>query len=254
MLLLGKTEDATEARHLLDSLPNAKRNNVLDLTGRTSLCELADILSDVDVLISSDTGTLQLSAATGTKSVGLFFGGANPVETGAWMDGAVAIVDKRSLTHGDLIGNQALLWASEIARNLAEERRAEGWKYESSTCDLLVARPAPLGLIYTPEIGDGSVVGRGRQWRDYLEFILTGSSASDPENSTAEKWNDSSCVERSQRLLTLLQNLIERRGAADPSWTEEELWLARIAGAFPEESRQWALMTTKQAVRGRIEA
>ncbi|MFM7186408.1 MAG: glycosyltransferase family 9 protein [Armatimonadota bacterium] len=54
---------------------------VINLAGKTSFVELAAVLSQAAVVISSDTGALHLAVAVGTPSVGLF-GVTDPVRTG----------------------------------------------------------------------------------------------------------------------------------------------------------------------------
>ncbi len=78
---LGVEKDKTLAESILTQLPETVRNRVFNLVGKTSLPELPALLDSADVLISSDTGTLQLAAACDVKTIGLFFGGAKPNET-----------------------------------------------------------------------------------------------------------------------------------------------------------------------------
>jgi len=50
----------------------SKKNNVVDLTGQTSLLQLAAIYHGMDLVISGDSGPLHLGAASGTKYIGLY--------------------------------------------------------------------------------------------------------------------------------------------------------------------------------------
>jgi lipopolysaccharide heptosyltransferase II len=58
-----------------------KKNNVVDLTGQTSLLQLAAIYSEMDLIISGDSGPLHLGAAAGTKYIGLY-GPTSPTLSG----------------------------------------------------------------------------------------------------------------------------------------------------------------------------
>jgi ADP-heptose:LPS heptosyltransferase len=56
-------------------------NPVINLVAKTSFSELAGVLSNAAVVVSSDTGALHLAVAVGVPTVGLF-GVTDPVRTG----------------------------------------------------------------------------------------------------------------------------------------------------------------------------
>lgn len=56
-------------RRIHDQAPHA---SVLDLTGRTTIKELAAVVSSVDAMFSNDSGPLHLAAELGTPSLGIF--------------------------------------------------------------------------------------------------------------------------------------------------------------------------------------
>ncbi|MHB8283033.1 MAG: glycosyltransferase family 9 protein, partial [bacterium] len=66
-------------------------NNIIDLTGRTDLNELVDIMQTGDLIISPDTGLLQIASALEIDSVSIFLGNANAYETGPYFNGAYVI-------------------------------------------------------------------------------------------------------------------------------------------------------------------
>ncbi len=55
---------------------------VLDMTGKTDIDALAGTLAAADLLVGADSGPLQLAAAVGTKTLGLYFASAFVFETG----------------------------------------------------------------------------------------------------------------------------------------------------------------------------
>jgi len=57
---------------------------IVDLSGRTSLAELAALLERSALLVTGDTGPMHLAAAVSTPIVGLFFGPALPFDTGPY--------------------------------------------------------------------------------------------------------------------------------------------------------------------------
>ena len=88
ILLLGEEGERKTAQYVLD---RAGGPHVHDLVGRTSLSDLVDVLSGVDVLLSGDTGTLHLASWLGVRSVGIFFGPAYAFETGPYGAGHTVI-------------------------------------------------------------------------------------------------------------------------------------------------------------------
>ena len=61
-----------------------------DLTGRTSLAELAAVISRCEVLVSGDSGPLHLATALGKRVVGLY-GPTDPVLSGPLADDAIIV-------------------------------------------------------------------------------------------------------------------------------------------------------------------
>ncbi len=81
--------DTKESSRFKDSLGDTP--GIYDLTGRTSIDQLAGVLQQCDLVISSDSGPLQLAAAVGTKSIGLYFISALIHETGPLGKGHIVI-------------------------------------------------------------------------------------------------------------------------------------------------------------------
>lgn len=65
---------------LTEGIVNYIGRNAFNLTGKTSLKELAGILSCCNLLLTNDTGTMHLAAAVGTK-VAAIFGSTEPLRT-----------------------------------------------------------------------------------------------------------------------------------------------------------------------------
>lgn len=72
-VIVGAKADRTASeemsRRILQQTPQAA---VLDLTGRTSIKELAAVVTQVDAMFSNDSGPLHLAAELGTPSLGVF--------------------------------------------------------------------------------------------------------------------------------------------------------------------------------------
>jgi lipopolysaccharide heptosyltransferase II len=75
-VILGTAADSAIAREISNGLPN-----VTDLTGKTTLGELMDLLTKISGLLTNDTGTMHLADFIGTPLVALF-GSTEPILTG----------------------------------------------------------------------------------------------------------------------------------------------------------------------------
>ncbi|MDD3579544.1 MAG: glycosyltransferase family 9 protein [Desulfobacca sp.] len=87
LLLLGIKDECPLGEALLRALPIAYRERVSNLQGRTSLAELRDWLSQVQLLVTGDTGTMHLAAYLGVPVLALFMGPALCFETGPYGNG-----------------------------------------------------------------------------------------------------------------------------------------------------------------------
>jgi heptosyltransferase-2 len=75
-VILGTGADSGIAREISNGLPN-----VTDLTGKTTLGELMDLLAKLSGLLTNDTGTMHLADFIGTPLVAIF-GSTEPILTG----------------------------------------------------------------------------------------------------------------------------------------------------------------------------
>ncbi|MEW5722381.1 MAG: glycosyltransferase family 9 protein [Thermodesulfobacteriota bacterium] len=93
IVLLGATAERLLGRAVIEAMaPNpGGRDGVLDLMGRTSLEELAGVLSRLDLVVTADTGTMHLAAAVGAPLLALFMGPAFCHETGPYGRGHVVL-------------------------------------------------------------------------------------------------------------------------------------------------------------------
>ena len=75
-VIVGTSADTPVAKKIASGIPN-----VTDLTGKTSLEDLMDLLSRISVLVTNDTGTMHLADFIGTPLVSIF-GSTEPTFTG----------------------------------------------------------------------------------------------------------------------------------------------------------------------------
>ena len=76
-VLTGGPEDMENA----EQIKELSRTTILDLTGRTTIPELVEVLACAACVVSCDTGPMHLACALGTRLVALF-GPSNPNRTG----------------------------------------------------------------------------------------------------------------------------------------------------------------------------
>ncbi len=77
-------------RQNVDGILSLMDHTPIDAVGKTSLLELAALLTKVDCLVTNDSGPMHMSVAVGTPVVALF-GPTDPVKTGPYGDGHVVI-------------------------------------------------------------------------------------------------------------------------------------------------------------------
>ena len=83
-VLVGGPGDRIAADDLVTLLSHRELGQrLLNVVGQSTLKQLAALLSQVDVLVSNDSGPMHLAAAVGTPVVGLF-GPTNPLRNGPW--------------------------------------------------------------------------------------------------------------------------------------------------------------------------
>jgi ADP-heptose:LPS heptosyltransferase len=73
VVILGGTAEQKLAARIRQEMPDA-----LDLTGRTDLTQLSDVLARASLAIGNDTGPMHLAAALGIRSIVLFSAESDP--------------------------------------------------------------------------------------------------------------------------------------------------------------------------------
>ena len=75
---------------------NLKRNNIsnyLNLAGKTSISELTNYISNLDIFITGDSGPMHIAASLDIPTIALF-GPTNPIETSQWKNPHSLIIKK----------------------------------------------------------------------------------------------------------------------------------------------------------------
>ena len=87
IVLIGAGDEREAANAVQASLPSILLGRVWDATGRTSLLQLATLLSRCSWVIGADTGPLHLATAVGSRAIGFYFARARVHETGPYGQG-----------------------------------------------------------------------------------------------------------------------------------------------------------------------
>ncbi|MBU0709696.1 MAG: hypothetical protein KJ793_03180, partial [Candidatus Omnitrophica bacterium] len=93
--IIGGREELFRSKHYFGSLLD---RNITNLTGQTSLKQLAGMLKKSKLLISGDSGPMHLSCAVGTPTVAIFrddLAEKSPKRWGPWGEGHRVIAKKR---------------------------------------------------------------------------------------------------------------------------------------------------------------
>ncbi len=87
VVLIGQGTECDRARAIQDQLPPSILGRIWDITGQTTIHELAHTLTRCHYAIGADTGPLHLAAAVGTPTIGWYFARARVHETGPYGSG-----------------------------------------------------------------------------------------------------------------------------------------------------------------------
>lgn len=82
--LLGSKAEEDAGKRVVKSLPKHLQDKTVNLAGKTDWKALADLVTDLDMLITPDTGTMHLAAHLGTPTLAFFLSSAWCFETGPY--------------------------------------------------------------------------------------------------------------------------------------------------------------------------
>ena len=88
VVMVGTGKEMNIIQPILDGCNSP---NIFNAAGRTSIPQLAALLSKCDLLVTGDTGTMHVSVAAGTPVVAMFLASAFGFETGPYSEGNLII-------------------------------------------------------------------------------------------------------------------------------------------------------------------
>jgi heptosyltransferase-1 len=112
LVFVGDKNDAVTVGEIKASLPPLAP--VVDVSGRTSLRELAAVLDECDLVVSGDTGPMHLAVAVGTPVVALF-GATDPRRHGPYGCRNTVLSDTNSVTSARPTPEQGIAAMQAIA-------------------------------------------------------------------------------------------------------------------------------------------
>lgn len=152
VVLIG--QEAERARLIQDALPPSLLGRVWDMTGRTTVPELASVLARCQRVIGSDTGPLHVAGAVGTPVIGWYIARARVHETGPYGPGHV-VWQAESVEGGLAIPD---IWPIESSLKVVLNQAPaalDGWSVWMSRADA-------WGTYYT-KAGDVAAPPRARE-------------------------------------------------------------------------------------------
>lgn len=169
---------------------------VRNMAGKTSIGELDGLIRESSLVISPDTATLHLASWRRIPTIGLFFGGASPHETGARFGRRISIVSRMECfpCGGEGSGCQSISCREKIDGNLigrVARSILEGGALPPSSDDLWVLEGREGdGAFNTQEIsgepvwkdgtGERESAVTGVLFRRFFLRLLPGKRALDP--------------------------------------------------------------------------
>jgi ADP-heptose:LPS heptosyltransferase len=143
VVLIGAERDQTTALAIQDGLSPMNAGRLWDVTGRTTLPQLATILKRCHWAVGADTGPLHLAAAVGARAMGFYFSRARVHETGPYGQGHW--VWQADCAHPEAWPIQASVKMIRRPATAREEETVAGWSLWQSHHDEWGAIFRPVG-------------------------------------------------------------------------------------------------------------
>lgn len=156
IFLLGSNSERPAAKELKNQIAPSLAGDITDLTGKTSLTDLKEVVSSLQMVLTPDTGTMHLAAHLGVKVSAIFISSAYCFETGPYgqghsvlqaMPACAPCVESRKCNF-DLVCHD-ILKQREVIRALwkgNEQHLENAVIYKSYTDDLGVGYQAQSGV------------------------------------------------------------------------------------------------------------
>jgi len=94
IIIFGGPNELSIAKDIEDDLINKGVTNVINIAGRTSISDLIEQISNLDLFVTNDSGPMHLAASFQVPTISIF-GPTRDSETSQWMNNKSVIVKKR---------------------------------------------------------------------------------------------------------------------------------------------------------------
>ncbi|HEU4685408.1 MAG TPA: glycosyltransferase family 9 protein [Nitrospira sp.] len=164
VVLIGTGGELARARAIREGLPPLLLGRLWDASGRTDLLQLASLLGRCQWVTGSDTGSLHLAAAVGTRTMGFYFARARVHETGPYGEGhwIWQAPDYAPATWPVVESVSLVLERSEEHSDVPEASLRDGWQLWKGHVDEWGASYSRAGER------DSSRAEREQVWRDCM--------------------------------------------------------------------------------------
>jgi len=188
VLLVGGVGERVVTHLLHDQISALDQGRMWDACGRTSLPQLAWLLSRCQWVIGSDTGPLHLGAACGARAMGLYVSRARVHETGPYGEGHWAWQAEergRERQNSKCKGQNGEEGQGERqnAKCKMKNREERGGSRQSATCKMQNEEATTLRQLANGKALMNRQGVRPEGWpvRESVELLVTGSCSSVPE-------------------------------------------------------------------------
>ena len=72
VFLMGSKKDQRDANAIINETDFMDNDNLFDLTGKTALTDVVDVLSNMNVVLTNDSGLMHIAAAVDTPLVAVY--------------------------------------------------------------------------------------------------------------------------------------------------------------------------------------
>ena len=93
IMIFGGADELEFAKEIEGHLIKNNISNYLNLAGKTSISELTNYISNLDIFITGDSGPMHIAASLDIPTIALF-GPTNPIETSQWKNPHSVIIKK----------------------------------------------------------------------------------------------------------------------------------------------------------------
>ncbi|BBD07635.1 glycosyltransferase family 9 protein [Desulfovibrio ferrophilus] len=190
VVLLGSKAEQGLAKEMMATMPSAIRSRTVDQVGRTDWSGLIDELTDLDAVLTPDTGTMHLAAHLGVPVHAFFLSSAWCWETGpygmghrVWQTAEDCAPCLESTPCPYDVKCAAPFASRDLIRHLSGN---PAFEVPEGLMGLVSGFDA-LGVVYRPVLGEDALASRRLKFRQTIGSWLGLSMGGDPDHELAQE-------------------------------------------------------------------